>query len=238
GGWKASTSTKVGHRPRPKKLASLSGRSYWANESVVRKGWTVRRMTFVNKKWVYTGASESKVPACKARVKGCQKYAYSRKTGALRIGKLRAKVNSEGIKVTKAAKKRGAKLNYQPLKTPKAGSRIAVQLKYTDFTGRGMTFSCSTWWQVVTPRKNGTFPRTYSAIHSSGMPGNQTMVSVSGPNPSGKYKLLKKGRIQLSYVDEKTKKRKTETHLIGIDSNVLGKFSPKHGLIVGNDPYL
>lgn len=236
GGWKSSTSTKVGHRPRPKKLGSLSGRSYWANESVSRKGWTVHRLTFVNNNWVYTG-SASKVPACRAKVKGCQKYAYSRNSGALRIGKLRAKVNSEGIKVTKAGKKGAAKLNYQPLKTPKAGSRIAVKLKYTDFNGCGMTWSCSTWWQVLTLRKNGTFTRTYSAIHSSGMPGNQTMVSVSGPNPSGKYKILKKGRIQLSYVDEKTKKRKTETHLIGIDSNVLGKFSPKHGLIVGDDPY-
>lgn len=236
GGWSASTSTKVGYRPRPKKVASLSGRSYWANESVDRHGWTVHRLTFVNKSWVYTGSS--KLPTCRAKVKGCKKYAYSRKTGALRIGKLRAKVNSEGVKVTKVAKKGDAKLNYQPLKTPRAGSRIAVKLKYTDFNGCGMTFSCSTWWQVLTLRRDGTFTRTYDAIHSSGMPGNQTMISVSGPDPSGTYKLLKKGRIKFSYVDEKTGKRVTETHLIGIDSNVLGKFSPRHGLIVGSDPYL
>lgn len=235
GGWEASTRTKVGHRPRPTKVGSLAGRSYWASETESRSGWNVRRMVFVNRSWVFVGASPTKVPACRATVKGCRRYTYSPRTGALRVGKMRAKVDSEGITITKGAP--GDATVYSPLRIPKAGSRLTATVKYYDYDGCEGSFSCSSWWRVLTLRGDGTFRWSYDAIHSSGMPGNETMVSVSGPHAAGRYAILSKGRIRFSYVDEKSGRPKVETHLVGIDSDVLGRFAPRHGLLVGGKPH-
>ncbi|NLF04671.1 MAG: hypothetical protein GX593_06685 [Actinomycetales bacterium] len=53
----------------------------------------------------------------------------------------------------------------------------------------------------------------------------------------GTYKILSKSRIQFRYKDPETGKNKKETYTIGIDSNVLGKYSPKYGLLIGAMPH-
>ncbi len=238
GKWTAKTTTKVGYRPLPKKVKSLAGTSYWAAPYEANTGWNVYGLTFVNKTWVYQGVPKAGTPKCSSKVKGCKKYSYSAKTGKLKIGKLQAKVDSEGIKVTKVAKKGDEKLYYSPLQSPKKNSRINVNLTYNDFQGCGVTFSCSTWTQHLGLKKNGKFSWSYSAIHSSGIPPYQTFVSITRPTKKGTYKILSKNRIQLTYVDAETGKKKKETHTIGIDSNELGKHAPKYGLLIGSMPHL
>ncbi|MDQ2624123.1 MAG: hypothetical protein M3Y20_03070 [Actinomycetota bacterium] len=237
GGWTAKTSTKVGYRPNPSKVKSLVGKSYWAAPYEMNTGWNVHGLTFVNKSWVYQGVPPKGTPKCSSKVKKCKKYSYSAATGKLKIGKMQAKVNSEGIRVTKVAKKGDKKLVFSPLKSPKKNSRIKAKLTYNDFNGCGVTFSCSTWTQHLTLAKNGKFSWTYSAIHSSGIPPYQTFVSVTRPTKQGTYKILSKSRIQFTYVDAETGKTTKETHTIGIDSNELGKHSPKYGLLIGAKPH-
>lgn|GEM_PF-5003588 len=241
GKWTAKTSTKVGYRPKPKKVKSLVGNSYWASSTgdMFDNIWQVHGLTFVNKTWVYVGVPKSGTPKCSSKVKECKKYSYSAKNGKLKIGKLQAKVNSEGIKVTKVAKKGDPKVSYTPLKSVKKGSKIGVKLEYWDGSGRcGITPSCSSWWQFLTLKKNGKFTWTRNSISTFGFPPFQTFVSTSGPTKKGTYKILSKNRIQFSYVDAETGKKKKETHTIGIDSNELGKHSPKYGLLIGAMPHL
>jgi len=238
GSWSAKTSTKVGYRPNPKKLKTLKGMSYWAAPYEANTGWNVHGLTFVNSTWVYQGVPPKGTPKCSSKVKKCKKYSYSASSGALKIGKMRAKVDSEGIKVTKVAKKGDKKMFFTPLKSPKKNSRIKAKLTYNDFNGCGVTFSCSTWTQHLTLKKNKKFSWSYSAIHSSGIPPFQTFVSITRPTKKGTYKVLSKSRIQFTYVDAETGKRKKEIHTIGIDSNELGKHSPKYGLLIGGKPHL
>ncbi|NLF04670.1 MAG: hypothetical protein GX593_06680 [Actinomycetales bacterium] len=137
-GWTAKSSTKVGYRPKPKKVKSLVGKSYWGawTGTGSQNIWQVEGMTFVNSKWVYLGVpTKGGIPKCSSKVKECKKYSYSAKKGTLKIGKLRAKVNSEGIKVTKVRKKGDHKLFYSPLKSLKKGSKINAKLQYTDGSG-------------------------------------------------------------------------------------------------------
>jgi len=238
GKWTAKTSTKVGYRPKPTKVKSLVGKSYWAAPLVANEGWVVHGLTFVNKTWAYQGVPKAGIPKCSSKVKGCKKYSYSATTGKLKIGKLQAKVDSEGIQVTKVAKKGDDKMYFSPLANPKKNSRIKVKLTYNDFNGCGLLFYCSTWTQHLSLNKAGKFSWTYSGITSSGPPGNQVFVSVVRPTKKGTYKILSKNRIQFSYVDAKTGKKKKETHTIGIDSNELGKHAPKFGLLIGSMPHL
>jgi len=238
GKWSATTSTKVGFRPLPTKVKSLVGTSYWTAPTRYDIGWDVYGLTFVDKTWVYQGVPAKGTPKCSSKVKECKKYSYSAKTGALKIGKLRAKVDSEGVDVTKAPKTGAVKAFYSPLKSPKKNSRIKASLVYNDFSGCGASSFCSTWSQALTLKKNGSFSWTYSAIHSSGFPPYQTFVTVVRPTKKGTYTILTKNRIRFTYVDEDTGKKVKEVHTIGIDSNALGKFAPKYGLLIGDMPHL
>ena len=239
GKWTATAKTKVGYRPKPKKVKSLKGRSYWASTtgSGSQAIWQVHGLTFVNKKWVYVGVPKSGTPKCSKKVKECKRYSYSASKGTLKIGKLRAKVNSEGIKVTKPAKKSDPKVTYTPLKSVKKGSKIAAKLEYIDGSGPCPP-SCRSWWDNLTLKKNGTFTRNPGSISTFGLIPYQTFVSTSGPVKKGTYKILSKNRIRFTWKDAETGKTKKETRTIGIDQNALGKHNPKYGLLIGDDPYL
>src|SRR5690606_17202448 len=124
-----------------------------------------------------------------------------------------------------------AKIFYTPLQRPKANLRTSAQLSYYDYNGCEGSYSCSTWWRHLTLNKNGTFRWTYEAIHSSGMPPNQIFVSVSRPTKVGKYQFLSKHRIRFTSPDPETGKSTSELFTVGIDSDVLGRFSPSKGLL-------
>ena len=239
GKWTATAKTKVGYRPKPKKVKSLKGRSYWASTTGSGSDaiWQVHGLTFVNNKWVYVGVPKSGTPKCSKKVKECKRYSYSAKKGTLKIGKLRAKVNSEGVKVTKPAKKSDPKVMYTPLKGLKKGSKISAKLEYIDGSGPCPP-SCRSWWDNLTLKKNGTFTRNPGSISTFGFIPYQTFVSTSGPVKKGTYKILSKNRIRFTWKDPETGKTKKETRTIGIDQNELGKHNPKYGLLIGDDPYL
>lgn len=239
GKWTATAKTKVGYRPKPKKVKSLAGRSYWASTTGSGSDaiWQVHGLTFVNNKWVYVGVPKSGTPKCSKKVKECKRYSYSAKKGTLKIGKLRAKVNSEGVKVTKPAKKSDPKVMYTPLKGLKKGSKISAKLEYIDGSGPCPP-SCRSWWDKLTLKKNGTFTRNPGSISTFGFIPYQTFVSTSGPVKKGTYKILSKNRIRFTWKDAETGKTKKETRTIGIDQNELGKHNPKYGLLIGDDPYL
>src|SRR5690606_30414959 len=50
GNWSANSRTKVGFKPRPKKVKKLVGRTYWASPTKIYTGWNVSQLTFVNRK--------------------------------------------------------------------------------------------------------------------------------------------------------------------------------------------
>ncbi|MBE7323951.1 hypothetical protein IEQ44_04715 [Nocardioides sp. Y6] len=234
GGWSATSRTKVGFRPLPTRLKSLVGRSFWASPKEPLTGWNIQQYTFVNKKWVHVGVTKNGYPTkCSAKVKECRRYTYKPKKKLVRIGKVRAKVDSEGLRTLGKEK-----VLHTPLVKPKANLRAGVHLSYYDYSGCEGSFQCSTWWRHLTLKKDGSFTWTYEAIHSSGMPPNQTFVSVSGPDKVGTYKILSKGRMRITFVDEETGAQKTETWAIGIDQDVLGRHGPDKGLLIAAMPHL
>lgn len=233
GNWSASSRTKVGFRPNPKRLKKLAGRSFWASPKESYSGWNVQQLTFVNKRWVFEGIPKSGYPTkCAKKTKGCKRYTYNARKKLLRIGKLRAKVDSEGIRT-----KGKNKVFYTPLQKPKANLRSGAKLSYYDYTGCEGSFSCSTWWRHLTLKKDGTFTWTYEAIHSSGMPPNQVFVSVSGPDKAGKYQFLSRGRLRINFVDEETGASKTEVFSVGIDHDALGRHGVDKGLLIRAMPH-
>ena len=242
GGWTAKTSTKVGYRAKPTKPKSIKGRTYWA--SFTGSGsdniWQVRGLAFVDSRWVYVGVpSKGGVPKCSSKVKECERYTYNRSKGQVKFGKYVGKVSSEGITITKAPKKSDLKkLRFTPLQIPKKGSKIKAKLKYSDAYGQCFSGSCGSWWKNIQLKSNGKFTWTQGRITTIGLPPFQTIVSSSGPDYAGKYKVLSKGRIQFSFRDPKSGKNKKQTYTIGIDANALGKYSPKYGLLIGAMPHL
>ena len=241
GKWSAKAKTKVGHRPHPKKVSSLAGKGYWGYFTGTGGAdiWQVRGLHFVNKNWVYVGQKSSgKLPKCSSKVKECQRYSYNRSSGQVKIGKIRGKVDSEGIKITKAPKKSDLnKLQFYPLTKPKKNAKIKAKLEYIDGSGMCWSGSCSSWWRNITLKKNGTFTWTRGSISTFGFPPYQTIHSSSGPDLAGTYKVLSKGRIQFTYTDPETGKRERDVYTIGIDANALGKHKPKHGLLIGAMPH-
>lgn len=242
GKWSATTKTKVGYRPHPKKVRNLKGKSYWGfyTGNAYEQIWQIRGLHFINKNWVYVGMKEKgKLPKCSAKVKGCAKYSYSSKTGKLKIGKLRANVDSEGIVITKLPKKSDLRkgMFFSELKKPKKNTRYNMTLSYYDGRGQCFTGSCSSWWRYLTLRKNGTFEWTRGSISTIGFPPYQTIVSTSGPDDAGTYKILSKGRIEFRFTDSETGKKKREVYTIGIDADAIGKYNAKKGLVVGAMPH-
>lgn len=233
GNWGATSSTKVGFRPRPKKLKKLAGRAFWASPKKQYSGWNVQQLTFVNKKWVHQGVPKAGWPKkCTKKTQGCKRYTYKPGKKLLRIGKMNAKVDSEGIRTQGKNK-----VFYTPLTQPKANLRTAAKLSYYDYNGCEGSFSCSSWWRHLTLKKNGTFEWTYDAIHSSGIPPNETFVSISGPDKEGRYQFLSGGRLRINFVDEKTGKATTETYTVGIDQDELGRHAPAKGLLLNAMPH-
>lgn len=225
GGATSRVNVTIAQKPKPTRLKSLSGRYFWGNDPRnTRKGWDPRAVMFVNKKFAYVGFPPRGVPSCRKTTKNCKRYTY--KGGRVKIaGSKRVKVSSEGFK-------RG-RVHYSPLSLPRKNSKLSATLIHQDFRGCGVNPYCSTWTETLSMNKNRRFVITQTGIASIGYPGTGTISSRVGPNERGRYQVLSKGRIRLTY-DSGKKVTKT----IGIERDVRNKANPGGaGIVIGNVNY-
>lgn len=223
GARRAAVKAKVLRIKKTTRPASLAGRYYWGFDTSMHTGWDNRGVKFVNKRWAYLGFPKKGTVACSSKVKNCKRYTYNARTGIVKIGKSKGKVNSKQLTL--------GKKSYYPLSTPKKGTRLKVALIHNNFDGCLANLYCHTWTEKLFLDTNGRFVRTKSSIASVGVPGvSQTWYQGVQPDERGRYKVLSKGRIQFTYANGKKVVRS-----IGIEQDVREKAAPqRQGLLIGD----
>lgn len=194
GGAKASAKLTVLPVKKATVPSSLSGRLYWGADSSLDQAWMNRTVWFVDKTWAYTRIATKGKPRCSAKVKGCVRYTYSPRTGAVKVGRQKGTVTSKRLVLGSKSK---AKL-YQAVSTPKKGTRFAVNLKHAGATDCGYGFgkTCYTYTWYLRMAKNGTFSEARRGLSSGGV---HDWFLGSSKDERGRYRVLSNGRVELRY---------------------------------------
>lgn len=222
---RAAANAKVLQTKRTTIPKSLTGRYYWGFDTSYTTGWDNRAIKFVSSRWAYMGFPKKGTVACGAKVKGCVRYTYNPRTGAVKIGKNKGQVTSKQLTLGKSKKR------YSPLLTPKKGTRLKVALVHKNFHGCMANLYCTTWTDRLFLDTDGRFVRTRSSLSSSGVPGvSQVWGAGVKPDERGRYTILTNGRIQFTYANGKK-----VTRTIGIEQDVREKAAPQRaGLVIGD----
>ncbi len=241
----ASTSfrVKVPQPPPPPSTGGLAGNIFWGFENYqYDRSSDVVFLDFTSRNLVRWGIPKHGLTNCRrptAKIKdgemqpGCLRYSYNKRSGAVRIGKVRGtfKRGKLKLKMDSDVWSTDGKSWYGAV-VPKRGARFKTSLINRGYYGAcGITPYCSTWSEYLILTRDGRFGRTKSSLTTGGYPGGFfTAISSLGPDEKGSYKVMAGGRIRFNYADgHKT----TETLVVQTDKR--GRPDPvKEGLLVGD----
>lgn len=220
-------------KPKPKPVksggGSLAGRYFWHTESGFGVGWVNDGLAFIDKKWAYIGFPPAGLPKCKRQTsvdggEGCARYSWNKRTGALRIGKLKGKYRG-GMGLSLDQK------GYSRLALPKPRTKLAFSLYRKDFSGCMASPYCVTWTTYLSFDKAGRFVRSGTMLGSIGSPLTTQTWAATSNSDKGTYRIGKRGLVTLSYADGKT-----VNSTLGIAYR-KGKPDPREGVMLGDENY-
>lgn len=234
---------KVPQPPPPPATRGLAGKIFWGFESYRwDRSPELVFLHFTNRRFVRWGIPNDGLRNCgrvTAKVKkgdmqpGCLRYSFNRRTGQVRIGKVRGTFRSGELKL---------KMNdeiwsttgedwYRGL-TAKAGTRFRTKLINRGYFGAcGISPFCRTWAENLQLTRDGRFGRQDSSITTGGVPGvSFVAISSLGPDERGRYRVLPGGRIRFNYANGK---KTTETLIV--QTNKRGRPDPvREGLLLND----
>lgn len=226
---------KAPKRPKPRPTpaqpggSSLAGRYFWHTQTSYGVGWDNYGLAFVDKKWAYIGFPPAGLPKCKRRTSvdggdGCARYSWNKRTGALRVGKLKGKYRG-GMGLTLDD------WGYTRLALPKPRAKLAFSLYRQDFSGCMVSLTCFTWTTYLSFDKAGRFVRSSTSLGSIGSPLTTQTWSATSADSRGTYRIGKRGLVTLRYADGKTVRS-----TLGIEYR-KGKPDPREGVMLGGENF-
>ncbi|WP_340537467.1 hypothetical protein [Nocardioides sp. GXZ039] len=228
GGYRATAKVQIAVQPKPRKLPSLVGRYWWGHKPAQSdRGWDNLAIRFVSKRFARVGFGAKGAVPCRKASKQCRPYTYNPSTGTVKVKGLgRGKANTQALKL--------GKQSYYPLTVPRPNTKLDVDLHRDDFRGLCGVY-CYTWTERIILTRDGRFVRSERTIISLGTPGSGSgsIFATASPDERGRYQVLSRGRIRLSYDDGTTK-----VHSIGIGHDVRERPSPAGvGIILDADNF-
>lgn len=222
---RTGTGTRTGEDP-------LAGTYFWRFNSRPDYAWENYGVAFLGGGWAYRGFPPAGLPRC-TRVTavgdrdGCVRYAYDTKTKRLTFAGQKGFWRAGTLKI-------GDDGGWYPLQLPKPGSRWQLELHNQGFSGFcGLITGCTTWHEWLTLRKDGQFALSSSSISTLGDAGGSTPFTAGWsypPDKHGRYEVLARGRIRLTYADGRVVDK-----TIGIELDRAGRPDPlRKGLLLGD----
>lgn len=232
---------KMPPKKAPPASGGLSGRLFWNLESgAYDRSARVLGLYFSNSRFAHLGMPEHGLPNCgRATAKrkngilsaGCVRYSFNSRTGKVRLAGAAGKLKGRTLRLKIRGWGTIANNSWVEAAVPAKGARFKVKLINQGYTGLcGVTPYCITWKEGLQLDRKGRFGWQKSVTASGGGPGSGFVaIHKLGPDERGRYRVLPRGRIKLSYADGTTK-----TLTIAVQRNGRGKPDPAgSGLLVG-----
>lgn len=232
---------RVPQPPPPPSTGGLAGKIFWGFENYRwDRSPDLVFLHFTNRRFVRWGIPKRGLKNCgrvTAKMKdsdmqpGCLRYSYNRRSGQVRIGKVRGTFRGGKLKLKMDDDvwSTSGKSWYRGL-TARPGTRFKTKLINRGYYGAcGVTPFCTTWAENLQLTRDGRFGRQSSSISTGGVPGvNFIAISKLGPNERGRYQVLPGGRIRFNYASGK---KVTETLIV--QTNKRGRPDPvREGLLL------
>lgn len=237
---------RVPRPPPPPSTGGLAGKMYWAFENYRwDRSPDLVFLHFTNRRLVRWGMPKGGLKGCRgvtAKIRkgemqpGCLRYRFNRRTGQVRIGKVRGTFRGGKLKLKMdddVWSTSGAVWNRGLAARP--GTRFKTRLINRGYFGAcGITPYCSTWLRNVQLTRGGRFGRQSSSITTGGTPGvNFIAISKLGPDERGRYRILSGSRIRFNFANGR---KLTETLIV--QTNKRGRPDPvREGLLLDGEWY-